>query len=67
MANQGPGAMAMMAKAYTGNGPSNEWDYFNSLYRMLSSEDLNNLGANTHYPMITSYVDGSYDYYMEEK
>ena len=64
MANHGPGAFAMMAKAYTGNGSSDNLGYFYSLYRLISQEDLITIGRTGEPPMITSYVDGSYDYYL---
>jgi len=61
-AKKGPGAMAMMAKAHTGYGPSNVWDYFMSLYRLFPTEVICEIGERKEMPMITSYINGSYDY-----
>lgn len=65
-AKKGQGTIDQMANSYTGNGPKDNIDYFWKLYKTISNENIIKMGEDKNsFPIITSYVDGSFDYQMK--
>jgi cytochrome c oxidase assembly protein Cox11 len=63
--NEGPRAFEVLGNAVHHNGPKNNTEYFWRLYKTVSTEDIIKMGETGNTPVFTSYVDGSYDYTLE--